>query len=326
MERLLALLASVGQQNRLGFGAEVGDGRMSSAGAIKRIVGAIALLWVSAVAGQAAAQCGTPACPPPPPPCCQPPPPPCCGGGHDVRVPGVKINVMPSIIVNQNVDASVRVNSAASASASGSATASAYGSAFNGLLNSGAVYGGGGQTFFTAPTMNGYIQGLMVEQPALRRKVAFEATRKTVRRVVIQAFCLDDREVPHPASQVTPDREIGDYDGEIYRCIAGTRLQYVVAEYSGKVAFDGGQTQVCAKNSSLYYSSGEGGGTISCRPQKPARDCNERSLLRRFGAGVKILTMVSLERYTDYREEVVREGATYATSLTLDGGVGGVAF
>jgi hypothetical protein len=191
VERLLALLASVGQQNRLGFEAEVGDGRMSSAGAIKRFVGAVALLWVTAVAGQAAAQCGTPACPPPPPPCCQPPPPPpppCCGGGHDVRVPGVKINVMPSIIVNQNVDASVRVNSAASASASGSATASAYGSAFNGLLNSGAVYGGGGQTFFTAPTMNGYIQGLMVEQPALRRKVAFEATRKTVRRVVVQAF------------------------------------------------------------------------------------------------------------------------------------------
>jgi hypothetical protein len=304
---------------------------MSSAGAIKGIFGAIALLWGAALAGQAAAQCGTPACPPPAPPCntCQPPtPPPCCGGGHDVRVPGVRINVMPSIIVNQNVDASVRVNSSAASAASayGSATASASGSAFNGLLNSGAVYGGGGQSFYTAPGMNGYIQGLMVEQPALRRRVAFEATRKTVRRVVIQAFCLDDREVPHPASQVTPDREIGDYDGEIYRCIAGTRLQYVVAEYAGKVAFDGGQTQVCAKNSSLYYSSGENGGTVSCRPQKAARDCNERSLLRRFGAGVKILTMVSLERYTDYREEVIREGATYATSLTLDGGVGGVAF
>jgi hypothetical protein len=303
---------------------------MRSASAIKGIVGAIALLWGAALAGEAAAQCGTPACPPPTPPCntCQPPAPPqpCCGGGHDVRVPGVRINVMPSIIVNQNVDASVRVNSAASASASGSATASAYGSAFNGLLNSGAVYGGGGQSFFTAPTMNGYIQGLMVESPGLSRRVAFEATRKTVRRVVIQAFCLDDREVPHPASQVTPDREIGAYDGEIYRCLAGTRLQYVVAEYVGKIAFDGGQTQVCAKNSSLYYASGEGGGTLSCRPQKAARDCNERSLLRRFGAGVKILTLVSLERYTDYREEVIREASTISTSLTLDGGVGGVAF
>ena len=59
-------------------------------------------------------------------------------------------------------------------------------------------------------------ENITFEQPALRRRVAFEATRKSVSRVVIQAFCLDDREVPHPASQVTPDREIGDYDGEIY--------------------------------------------------------------------------------------------------------------
>ena len=28
------------------------------------------------------------------------------------------------------------------------------------------------------------------------------------------------------------------------------------------------------------------GGRIECRAQKPARDCNERSLLRRFGAGI----------------------------------------
>ena len=49
-----------------------------------------------------------------------------------------------------------------------------------------------------------------------------------------------------------------------------------------------------------------------------------------FGAGVKILTMVSAERYTAYREEVIREQTTSSngqiTSLALDGGVGGVAF
>ena len=51
---------------------------------------------------------------------------------------------------------------------------------------------------------------------------------------MIQAFCIDDRDVPHPASQVRPDREVAaDYDGELYRCIAGTRLQITWAEYQG---------------------------------------------------------------------------------------------
>jgi hypothetical protein len=45
------------------------------------------------------------------------------------------------------------------------------------------------------------------------------------------------------------------------------------------------------------------GGKLECRPEKPERDCNERSLLRRYGAGMKILTMYREEEYTEYREE-----------------------
>ncbi len=229
--------------------------------------------------------------------------------------------------------------------AGGSATAYAYGSAFSDSLGIGmGGSGGGGQMFFTPPMATGYIQGLTVEGPSRVQKVAYEATRKMTRRVIIQAFCLDDKDVPHPASQLTPDRDVGDYEGEIYRCLAGTRLQYVVAEYKAESAaclipagdtgraaascFNGGQTIVCNKSDSLYYTpNGTGGGALACKPQKPARDCNERSLLRRFGAGVKILTIVSMERYTDYREEVVREASTVVqTNLALDGGVGGVAF
>ena len=70
------------------------------------------------------------------------------------------------------------------------------------------------------------------------------------------------------------------------------------------------------------------GGTVECKPQKPERDCNERSLLRRYGAGVKVLTMWYEETYTEYREEVVvREGwAVQGGAITLDGGVGGRVF
>jgi hypothetical protein len=134
-------------------------------------------------------------------------------------------------------------------------------------------------------------------------------------------------------------------------------MQYVVAEWKGgntqincggpagqpgnglaggpatncAALFNGGQTVVCNKSDALYYTPGHGadaqaGGTLACRPQKPARDCNERSLLRRFGAGVKILTLYSEERYTAYREEAAQASSSVVTSLALDGGVGGVAF
>lgn len=307
-------------------------------------------LWLaaSALGGDiAAAQgCGN-GCQPPPPPCCQPPPPPpqpppscnTCGGGgnHNINVPGLNIYVAPSVTVNANVNARVGVNAEASGIAGARAWGGASASSYNSVFGYGCC-GGGGQSFYTPPMATGMIQGMVVEgqQVPRTRRVAYEATRTRMRKVVIQAVCLDDRDVPHPASQVTPDRDIDEYyDGELYRCIAGARMQYVVADFNGKIAFDGGQTVVCAKGEALYHSPGAGragpdggGATVACRPQKAARDCNERSLLRRFGAGVKVLTMLATERYTAYREETVMEQAsqTVMTGMSLDGGVGGVAF
>ena len=71
-------------------------------------------------------------------------------------------------------------------------------------------------------------------------------------------------------------------------------------------------------------------GEISCqRPDADERDCNERSLLRRYGAGVKIVTWVREEIYTEYREEIGPGGRTVAivgATIMLDGGVGGRVF
>ena len=137
----------------------------------------------------------------------------------------------------------------------------------------------------------------------------------------IQAFCFDDKEVPHPASQVAPDREIGEsYEGEVYRCIAGTHMQVTIAPWREQVSFEGGKTLACQKGEALWHAAGHGGGQLICRPQIPARDCNERSLLRRFGAGIKIMTIVMTEKYQAYRER--SSGAT-TTAMTFDGGVGG---
>jgi hypothetical protein len=268
-----------------------------------------------AFANPAAAQCDAgcepppPCCQPPPPPppppaCCElPPPPPCCGGGGNLNV-------------NVNVNANANANAAARAGLN----ARAGGSVF---------VGGGGSAYVTVdqpyPTT---ISGLNVEGARVRQtiRVPYESRRRLEKRVIIQAVCIDDRSVPHPASQVRPGREVdGDYDGELYRCLAGTWLQATFAEYLGEVSFNGGETITCRKGEALWHGRG---GSVECRPAKPERDCNERSLLRRYGAGVKILTMIREESYTEYREEVVEQAGVVLSgaSITLDGGVGGRVF
>jgi len=252
-------------------------------------------------AGAALAQCCAP-----PPTCCQPPTPPppptnvCC---HQVNIPSVNVNVGATVVVNAFTQAT------AIAGASARAGSQVY-------------YGGGGGYWSQGEGAQGMISNLQVEGGREMRRVSYQASRTKVKVVVIQASCIDDRESPHPASQVTPDRDIDErYDGELYRCMAGTHMQWTMADYDGRISFDHGRTSSCAKNEALYRSAS---GEVACRPQKPARDCNERSLLRRFGAGVKILKIITTETYTAYREEAVRTAAASSFSMTLDGGVGGM--
>lgn len=188
--------------------------------------------------------------------------------------------------------------------------------------------GGGGGGGYSPPVVSGIIQGLNVDAGQNTERTAYQSTRTTLRRVAIQAVCLDDRTIPHPASQVFPDRTVEEtYEGEMYRCIAGTWLQASIATYEGHVDFTGGQTLTCRKGDALYRGRD---GLVECRPQRPARDCNERSLLRRFGAGIKILTMITTETFTAYRETASRSesssSSSYASGLSLDGGVGGIVF
>jgi hypothetical protein len=214
----------------------------------------------------------------------------------------------------------VNANANANAGARAGLNARAGGSAF---------VSGGGSAYVTVdqpyPTT---ISGLNVEGGIVRQviRVPYEARRRWEKRVVIRAFCIDDRNIPHAASQVRPDRDVdGDYEGELYRCLAGTWLQITWAEYTGDVDFGHGETMDCRKGEALWHGRG---GRIECKAQQAERECNERSLLRRYGAGVKILIWVREETYTEYREEVVEQAgyAVSGASLTLDGGVGGRVF
>lgn len=271
------------------------------------LLGLIAGLGFFFVGEAALAQCGScaptpPCCTPPTPPCCAPPAPPpstppCCTPGHNVNIPGVNVFVAPTVVVNASASAR------ASAGASGGAST--------------VFWGGGGASSYYSPPMSTGSVALNVEGGA-RKRMAYQSTR--TRRVVIQAVCMDARRTPHPASQVFAGQDVAEaYEGELYRCLAGTTMQVTWAEYVGKIDFSNGQTLACGKAEALYRTAA---GKLECRPQKPARDCNERSLLRRFGAGLKILTII--ETFTAYREE--EERSYSAGAMSLDGGVGGVAY
>ncbi|MGZ3305429.1 MAG: hypothetical protein ACXU8U_06175 [Asticcacaulis sp.] len=293
-------------------------------------------------------------------------------------------------------DTNVNVNVKTSASAS--ASAFSFGGA------SGAVYGGGYGNWSQTPGTPQNAGGLMVEtgESALE---SYAERQTLTRTMVIQANCIDDTGVPHPASQLSPEREIAtSYMGEVYRCIAGTHMQVTLADmgdcfgasglasgaavsertsysrsesrsashesygedsygseggYSEErggmrheehmsggsmhdehmmaneramgadrgrcmadfshVNFDGGKTMTCQKGDALWFDHG----ALTCKVQIPQRQCNERSLLRRFGAGIKVLTVTRTETVTRQRQ-VNRESARSGmTVMTFDGGVGG---
>lgn len=244
----------------------------------------------------------------------------CAPTTHNVTVPGVnitppQINIgLPAIGVGVGQASASGVSSASasaqtstsvsvSVSGAGSATSSTTASSQNAaaLLSS----GGGSGSWSAEGGVTTEIQDIKIETPAapVVMPPICAAWRTAVRQVAIQASCLDDKAVPHPASQVSPERAVAPgYEGEVFRCIAGARMQYTVADFSGQADFNHGQTIVCQKGEALYHSAS---GALQCRPQAPARDCNERSLLRRFGAGIKVLSLAGAQVCAVWKPQTV---------------------
>ena len=215
---------------------------------------------------------------------------------------------------NKNINnVNVNVHSTNVAVATANANASARG---EGSGEASVFFSGGGAQVIATPGFP-VLQPLGVARSEMVKK-AFTEKRTVMKQVIVQAVCIDDRGSPHPASQIFAERDVmGHYRGEIFRCIAGTKLQATIAEFHGKVAFDGGQTMDCMKGEALWHEQG----TLTCRPAKPQRNCYERSLLRRHGAGHKVFQMTKVEEFTTWREEMVESAEVSA--VALDGGVGG---
>ena len=292
---------------------------------------ALIFLTVSAPALLAASEAQAGGCPTCQPACCNAP------TTHQIKVPGITvipptIAIQPGKIVGgveQTIDVSVQASASVSADAFAATLANAQSFSYaNGLATANAqaqnllAAGGGGSFFSEGGGAGGNIPSLIVASPeTVERKVCVER-RAVAAAVAIQAVCLDDKAVPHPASQVMPGRDVGDgYAGELFRCLAGSHMQYVTTEWKGEARFDHGQTVVCQKGDALWRGLD---GRLQCKPQAPARDCNERSLLRRYGAGIKVVKALAAEQCVRWSTETVQaEASSTGQSFALDGGVGG---
>lgn len=278
--------------------------------------------------GQQCNSCAPPSPPPPPPPvtnCCQAP------RNITVNVPGVNVAT-----ANVNVGATSTVIASA-----GVSTTLSSGVVVSGGASAGAgFFGGGGGSYSNPGVAQSTISGLAVDGGYETRLVE-EAIRGTeeycVDKIVeefktrpVQALCIDDRNTPHPASRVDGELSVtGNYNGELYRCVAGTHMQVTLGEMiNGKASFDTGETFSCGKGEALYHSRG---GVLQCRIQVAERNCNERSLLRKFGPGVKLVSMpvkkticepARRETITKVVKEVKVPRPVVAGDLVLDGGVG----
>jgi hypothetical protein len=249
--------------------------------------------------GSAAAACDK-GCKPQPPACCKPSKPPS----------PPKHPEMPKNTFNVNVNVHANAVSVANASANAKANSNASGGGDT------VFFGGGGSNVIATPGFP-VIQRLNVMGDKVRTEV--KEKRTVFKQKIVQAICMDDRGAPHPASRLTPDMDVREgWSGELFRCIAGTRLQATYADYTGHKSFDGGESMACAKGEALWFE----GGMISCRKQTPQRNCFERSLLRRHGVGVKVFKMTKIEEHVSYKEEQI---ATQS-EIALDGGVGGYVF
>ena len=278
--------------------------------------------------GQQCNTCAPPSPPPPPPPvtnCCQAP------RNITVNVPGVNVAT-----ANVNVGATSTVVASA-----GVSTTLSSGVVVSGGASGGASFFGGGGGYYSNPGVaQSTISGLAVDGGYETRLVE-EAIKGTeeycVDKIVeefrtrpVQALCIDDRNTPHPASRVDGELSVsGNYNGELYRCVAGTHMQVTLGEMiDGKASFDTGETFSCGKGEALYHSRG---GVLQCRIQVAERNCNERSLLRKFGPGVKLVSMpvkkticepAKRETITKVVKEVKVPRPVVAGDLVLDGGVG----
>jgi hypothetical protein len=261
------------------------------------------------------------------PSCCTPP------RNIVVNVPGVSV-ATPSVSVGAS-SASVAVAGAAATTMSSGIVVGGASSGGSMIIGGGGggYYAGGATAASTITGLNvdgGYEKKIVEEEVSTTEDYCIDKVRDEMMTRPIQAVCIDDKNNPHPASRLYDETLVdGKFRGEIYRCMQGTHMAVTLGSMTeGKANFDKGESFSCRKGDALWHGPG---GTVECRPQAPERNCNERSLLRRFGPGIKLVSVKTQTPYcepaqrtkvTKVQKEVKVQRTLPAGNLVLDGGVG----
>ncbi|MBL4595246.1 MAG: hypothetical protein JKX99_01580 [Robiginitomaculum sp.] len=266
---------------------------------------------------------------------------PCCAKSkkknHEIRVPGFHVKG-PNITVSSTT---VNKNKGGNFSGGG------QGFIFQGQQRQQQIiFGGGGGGFINNGSVTTVIEGLVIEGELETKTIteqievpyyeSITRSRWTENIYVLQAVCMDDAGTPHPASRPDPNEHVEPtYVGELFRCMSGTWMQITFGDYvkggQSHGQFNNGRTMVCGKGEALLHQRG---GMVVCGPQAPRRNCNERSLLRKFGVGIKIVRIAREEQFTEQitktrietrtRQMTVEESSKRVRkTLVLSGGVGG---
>ncbi len=174
------------------------------------------------------------------------------------------------------------------------------------------------------------VQETVTERVPVQEEVCVDKVVDHVAVVPVRAVCIDDMGTPHPASRIDEDQSVDEsFSGEVFRCVAGTSMQVTLGQLvQGQADFSQASGFSCEKGQALFHKSG---GELVCAPQTPQRNCNERSLLRKYGPGLKLIkTHVKGKvceptlqtRYETVQRDVVKDVPLPAQPITLDGGVG----
>ena len=258
----------------------------------------------------------------------------CCGPvTHKVGVPGVSIGApdfsvtVPTVTVNPGGVIFQGVQT-------GFATVQGVVEQPEFISSSGAYFAPSGVSASVIEGLNfgtELVTETVTEQVPKTENFCVDQVRETVATRTVQAVCLDDKGVPHPASRLDPSSAVdAGFSGELFRCMAGTSMQVTIGDASSgaNMSFADARTFSCAKGEALAHFPG---GDLRCVAQTGERDCNERSLLRRYGPGVKTLTLRTTEKICVPQTRTTMETVTRQVQvekqviggqLILDGGVG----
>jgi hypothetical protein len=220
------------------------------------------------------------------------------GGGGSTIIINKNINLNKNININKVVVINkINVQVAAFAQAMAQANANAGAQVI--------VYGGGSYEYVNVDNHS--------DIGALSTSGRCEMQEATVVKS-IHAVCVapDGREFP--ASHMTADTWIESaYEGEIARCIAGSRLKLTMGDV---VQSDQGMAGLYTKGVILQCGEHEAvrhykDGMLKCAPAVEVRDCTERTNLRKFGTG---------DMFFSYRSKVCAEERSAARDVDLQGG------